>query len=728
MATHQHRSSNTLRQSNKKHKSSTTSKRSIKQKQGGKISNVGKKTAKFKIVNSKRSGNDQGSKKARKLLQQQRLKLKEERGCFGDASHIPSILTVINLSDDTSVLNQLQTLSEKTIDGVHYYPNLKNGMRIYTPSSDLIAILDQCRISNHILFVLNTLGDKIDDRSSYISKEGEVVLSAIKAQGLPLMNLHAMFLDNNPRRKKYIQRVMHAEFPSSNIKVYNEDTNGWRMLLRSISNSHQDSTSKFISSNPRSFILSEGGWECNGGEVALKGYVRNAPLNPNFLMHLGNVGTCSITKVMDATTQTVLFENSNPPQHGVEFANPNALEGEQNLVGFDEMEEESEKEKKPSDYFSPWFDMIDSKEELDDHKSLINAFNTPSESHNEDDENNYANRKQYQDTDRQFPDEIDLQPEELARDRLARYRSLKSFRSSYIDPKENLPEDYSYIFHFQNYRGTKKDVLKEVLGEINECLDNSDDVDMKDEGDDLPTYIPVGANVIITLSVPQPPNPNTLLTATSLLPHENKISVLHMNLNPIPCPNTDKPPILKSKDMITIRCGWRTFQAKPIFSQNNLNCDKHKLERFMPEGFCSMSVYGPVTYTPCPILIFQNDNLVASGSLNDIDADRIIIKRCVITGYPTRVNKRWATVKYMFYNPDDVKWFKPAGLMTKHGLHGNIMESIGEHGSMKCLFNMPIKQHDTVCLPLYKRVFPKFVMGGNDDGTVKTGKVALNVW
>jgi len=27
---------------------------------------------------------------------------------------------------------------------------------------------------------------------------------------------------------------------------------------------------------------------------------------------------------------------------------------------------------------------------------------------------------------------------------------------------------------------------------------------------------------------------------------------------------------------------------------------------------------------------------------------------------------------------------------------------------MKCLFNAPIKQHDTVCLPLYKRIFPKY--------------------
>lgn len=33
---------------------------------------------------------------------------------------------------------------------------------------------------------------------------------------------------------------------------------------------------------------------------------------------------------------------------------------------------------------------------------------------------------------------------------------------------------------------------------------------------------------------------------------------------------------------------------------------------------------------------------------------------------------------------------------------------MGDHGTMKCLFNAPIKQHDTVCINLYKRIYPKF--------------------
>lgn len=50
----------------------------------------------------------------------------------------------------------------------------------------------------------------------------------------------------------------------------------------------------------------------------------------------------------------------------------------------------------------------------------------------------------------------------------------------------------------------------------------------------------------------------------------------------------------------------------------------------------------------------RSQQLVALGSMMGADADRIVVKRIILTGYPTRVHKRNATVKYMFYNPDDV--------------------------------------------------------------------------
>ena len=55
-----------------------------------------------------------------------------------------------------------------------------------------------------------------------------------------------------------------------------------------------------------------------------------------------------------------------------------------------------------------------------------------------------------------------------------------------------------------------------------------------------------------------------------------------------------------------------------------------------------------------------------------------------------------------------VDYFKPVELYTKDGLKGNITMSVGTHGRMKAHFDRPIQQNDTVCLPLYKRVFPKW--------------------
>lgn len=125
-------------------------------------------------------------------------------------------------------------------------------------------------------------------------------------------------------------------------------------------------------------------------------------------------------------------------------------------------------------------------------------------------------------------------------------------------------------------------------------------------------------------------------------------------------------------------------------------------------------------FLPTPILISRLQRpdgslivepelrLVASGTLMSVNPDRILLKRYVLSGHPFKVHGRCAVVRYMFFRPEDIRWFRSVELRTKNGLHGCIKEPVGLHGMMKCRFNGPVKGNDTVLLAIYKRVFPKW--------------------
>jgi hypothetical protein len=70
---------------------------------------------------------------------------------------------------------------------------------------------------------------------------------------------------------------------------------------------------------------------------------------------------------------------------------------------------------------------------------------------------------------------------------------------------------------------------------------------------------------------------------------------------------------------------------------------------------------------------FRNGVLMASGDVQKCDTFQVIMKRKILTGYPYKINKRKAVVRLMFFNPNDIRYFKPVDINTKLGLRVNFL-------------------------------------------------------
>nr|GMD08500.1 pre-rRNA-processing protein TSR1 homolog [Ipomoea batatas] len=306
--------------------------------------------------------------------------------------------------------------------------------------------------------------------------------------------------------------------------------------------------------------------------------------------------------------------------------------------------------------------------------------------------------------DEEYPDEVDTPLDVPARKRFAKYRGLKSFRTSSWDPKESLPPEYARIFAFDNFTRTQKLVLAKAQdleqNNVSECVPAGSYARLHIHD------VPIGAANKLCMLVKTMP-----VISCGLLQHESKVSVLHFSIKK----HESYSAPIKAKDEMLFHVGFRQFVARPIFSSDNINSDKHKMERFLHAGrFSIASIYAPISFPPLPLIALKTDGestslaVAAVGSLRSIDPDRIILKKIILTGYPQRVSKMKASVRYMFHSPEDVRWFKPVEVWTKCGRRGRIREPLGTHGAMKCVFNGVLQQHDTVCMSLFKRAYPRW--------------------
>lgn len=314
-------------------------------------------------------------------------------------------------------------------------------------------------------------------------------------------------------------------------------------------------------------------------------------------------------------------------------------------------------------------------------------------------------RKQQDDA--TFPDEIDTPSTLPARQRFAKYRGLKSWRTSPWDPMESLPRHFSRLFAFQNPKRARARAVH--------AAEHAADF----AGAVLPgTYVEVcvccvprqQAMHIIEQVTSFTEGRASPLVVRGLLQHETKLSVLNFSIKKAADCTT---PVI-NKATLVLTSGMRTWEGSGVLSTDEPSTDKHKMERFLHPGRqCILSTIAPIAFGPLPLLAFLADEaghlqLAASGSLQSCNPNRVVLKKITLSGYPVRVHKLKAVVRWMFHAAEDVRWFRPLGLWTKRGRHGHIREPIGTHGAMKCIFDAALSQQDTVCASLYKRAFPKW--------------------
>ncbi|KAH6603909.1 hypothetical protein Trco_007355 [Trichoderma cornu-damae] len=320
-----------------------------------------------------------------------------------------------------------------------------------------------------------------------------------------------------------------------------------------------------------------------------------------------------------------------------------------------------------------------------------------------------ARKRDEVEDDKEFPDEIELHPNVLARERLARYRGLKSLRTSpWLEDEDRAhePEEWRRLLQVPDYNSSRSRATREAL------------VGGVQPGTRVHVYIK-GMPAAAEKSY----DPSSPVRLVSLLRHENKKTAVNYLINL----SSDHASSTKSKEELIVQCGARRMVVKPLFSQAGTTPnDVHKYCRYLHPGQSAIATFmGPITWGAVPVLFFKRTapaagaaaedacvssaglSLVATGTALPPSTSRVVAKRVILTGHPYHIHKKIVTIRYMFFNREDVEWFKAMPLWTKRGRSGFIKEPLGTHGYFKATFDGRINPQDSVGISLYKRVWPR---------------------
>ncbi|KAF8740163.1 hypothetical protein AX14_008351 [Amanita brunnescens Koide BX004] len=763
MAQPQHHHRSTLKQKNKKFKSRHATKHSLRNAAKGRIARDSPKatastSAPQLRLNRRNTAKQAQAKKRQSLISATRI--------FNGVDGAPRIVAVIPLTPDVDARGAVASLADSLEIPADGCPDVgiwkiraerfRTSIQfINIPYKNFYAALDACKVADYAVFVLSTTVE--------VDRWGDTLLRTLQAQGLPdvvTVVPHDSVLD--PKARPAILKSLLSfmqYFVPSQARIFDLHVSSDRLsALRALA---EGKPADVRWREGRTWILGESvSWQ--DGLLKVTGVVRGNSLSANRLIHLPNYGDFQIARIESAllprhsrsgasmkVEPAILVEPDQEDADSLVSSNdPDDLANEQTWPTEEEMNEKHEdmvEEPLPdaskgttprvvkrvpkgmSEYQAAWIidesDDDDGDEETSETVEMDASITDEEEMqdlvmedddaedniprhvdfHDLDDEEEerqlqkWKNRNREEEEDLAFPDEMDTPQDQLARVRFQRYRGLRSFRTSPWDPFENLPRDYARIFQFEDFRRTERTIHKRAEGEVHRVE-------------------PATRVSIYLKDVPRNAELTGPVTLYALLQHEHKITVLNFSVQR----NTEYDGSVRSKDPLVLCVGPRRFRINPVYSQLTRGGGKgtnnvHKFERYLRHGVTSVATtYCPTIFGNQPCILLREDtdpqapHLVAMGSFLNPDTTRIIAKRIVLTGHPFKVHKKTATVRYMFFNRDDVQYFKPIQLHTKYGRTGHIREPLGTHGYFKAHFDGPINQMDTICMNLYKRVYPKW--------------------
>lgn len=609
-------------------------------------------------------------------------------------------------------------------------------MRFVVPDHSLmLAILDAARVADFVVFGLSATEE--------VSPQfGEQILRGVIGQGIALAvgvlpNLVLAYPKRNLQLdvRQSLQSFFNHFFPAEDklyaLEVELELLNCQRVFCQRIP---QQITWR---DHHRGWLLADNVGH-DGNHLVLEGVVRGIGLHANRLVHLPNFGDFQIAKIELKETEYLPDEDRDTldqlnPEVDMEDVNDDIedfysegvrMEGRLYIdAGNNRPTRRFALPKGTLDYQAKWliddvledvsdveeeseftgFDNDDAMEDDQDVEFDDTASMAPTEATGmhidlspEEEERQLAEFRKLEHEDAEFPDEIELHPSESGKERLAAYRGVKSLAGCDWDYDEfdvEAPQEWLKLLRVGNYKATANKLHKDA-GAAAQC----------GMGTRVRLYIDAPEAVMESLNPQVAP-----VVVFGLMPHENKYGVCNWQFSK--WEDYEKP--IASEQPLVVQYGFRRIIINPLFSgQQHHKNNVQKFESFVHD-LAVATALAPVTFSQAPSLFFKPTSeglgveFVGQGTFLNCDHTRIIAQRAVLTGHPVKIHKRVVTVRYMFFNTDDINYFKAIPLFTKLGRTGFIKESLGTHGYFKATFDGKLTSQDIVGMSMYKRVWPR---------------------